>query len=109
MRLAKEYGLALRVSDRPLIEAVQQQGLPTNDHALLNSYELDPTSKSAYYARALRELPIGLSEWGVHPGLGTPELQALEPESWQVRQTDFDFLMSGQARQIIEQEEIVLL
>ena len=52
---------------------------------------------------------MGLSEWGVHPGLGTPELQTLEPESWQVRQTDFDFLMSGQARQIIEQEGIVLL
>jgi chitin disaccharide deacetylase len=50
-----------------------------------------------------------VSEWGVHPGLGTPELQALEPESWQVRQTDFDFLMSEQARQIIEQEGIVLL
>lgn len=109
VRLAKEYGLALRVSDRPLIEDLQQQGLPTNDHALLNSYEFDPASKSAYYTRALRELPVGLNEWGVHPGLGTPELQALEPESWQVRQTDFDFLMSEQARQIIEREGIVLL
>lgn len=109
LRLAKEYGLALRVTDQPLIEPLQQQGFPTNDHALLNSYELDLTSKAAYYANALRELPAGLSEWGVHPGLGTPELQALEPESWQVRQTDFDFLMSEQARQIIEQEGIVLL
>ena len=38
-----------------------------------------------------------------------PELQALEPESWQVRQADFDFLISRQAREIIEQEGIVLL
>ena len=52
---------------------------------------------------------MGLSEWGVHPGLSTPELQALEPENWQVRQTDFDFLMSREAREIIEQEGIVLL
>ena len=50
-----------------------------------------------------------LSEWAVHPGLGNAELQALEPESWQVRQADFDFLISRQAREIIEQEGIVLL
>ena len=55
---------------------------------------LDLVEKSAWYARALRELPGGLSEWAVHPALGTPEMQALEPESWQVRQTDFDFLIS---------------
>jgi hypothetical protein len=45
----------------------------------------------------------------VHPALATPEMQAIEPESWQVRQTDFDFLISQEARSIIEQEGIVLL
>jgi chitin disaccharide deacetylase len=110
--LAKEYGLALRVhkrSDRPVIAALQHQGLPTNDHDLLDSYALSTSEKSARYAQLLREIPVGLSEWAVHPGLGTPELQAIEPESWQVRQADFDFLMSRQAREIIQQEGIVLL
>ena len=110
--LAKEYGLALRVqerSDRPVIEALQRQGLPTNEHDMLDSYSLDIVEKSARYAQLLREIPVGLSEWAVHPGLGTPELQALEPGSWQVRQTDFDFLISRQAREIIQQEGIVLL
>jgi hypothetical protein len=36
-------------------------------------------------------------------------MQAIEPESWQVRQTDFDFLISQEARSMIEQEGIVLL
>ena len=106
---AKEYGLALRVHDRPVIETVQRQGLPTNDYDLLDSYALSSIEKSAHYAQMLRDLPVGLSEWAVHPGLGNAELQALEPESWQVRQADFDFLISRQAREIIAQEGIVLL
>ncbi len=107
--LAKEYGLALRVSNRPVIEALQRQGLPTNDYDMLDSYRLDIVGKSARYAQLLREVPVGLSEWAVHPGLGNAELQAIEPESWQVRQTDLDFLISREAREIIQQEGIVLL
>ena len=109
IKLAEEYGLAVRVFNRSTGEALQQRGLPTNDHDVLDSYRLDIVEKSAWYARALRELPSGLSEWAVHPALGTPEMQAIEPESWQVRSTDFDFLISQEASSIIEQEEIVLL
>jgi chitin disaccharide deacetylase len=109
VKLAKEYGLAVRVFDRATGEALRRQGLPTNDHDVLDSYRLDIVEKSAWYASALRELPIGLSEWAVHPALGTPEMQAIEPESWQTRPTDFDFLISQEARSIIEQEGIVLL
>ncbi len=107
--LAKEYGLAVRVSDRQVREALQRQGVPTNDHDFLDSYSLDIVEKSAKYATLLRELPMGLSEWAVHPGLGTPELHALEPSTWQVRQTDYDFLISRQAQELIRQEGIVLL
>jgi chitin disaccharide deacetylase len=109
IKLAEAYGLAVRVFHRSTGEALQQRGLPTNDHDVLDSYRLDIVEKSAWYARALRELPSGLSEWAVHPALGTPEMQAIEPESWQVRPTDLAFLISQEARSIIEQEEIVLL
>ena len=109
VKLAKEYGLAVRVFDRSTGEALQQKELPTNDHDVLDSYRLAIVEKSARYAQLLRDLPSGLSEWAVHPALGTPEMQAIEPESWQVRQTDFDFLTSPEARSIIEQEGIVLL
>ncbi len=109
VKLAEAYGLAVRVFHRSTGVTLQQRGLPTNDHDVLDSYRLDLVEKSAWYARALRELPSGLSEWAVHPALDTPEMQAIEPESWQVRSTDFDFLISPEARSIIEQEEIVLL
>jgi len=109
LRLAKEYGLALRVGGRSWIEKVQSQGFPTNDYDFLDSYSLDPVNKSARYAQLLRELPAGLSEWAVHPGLDNSELLALEPDENHFRQTDFDFWTSQQAKDIVREEGIILL
>lgn len=107
--LAKAYRLALRVSDQALVERLRRQGLPTNNHNLLDSFRLDLDGKQARYAQMLRELPAGLSEWAVHPGFGTAELQTIEPDGWQVRQTDYDFLVSPEAREIVDKEGIILL
>jgi len=107
--LAKEYGLALRVRGRPWIEQVQSQGLPTVDYDFLDSYMLGTVDKSARYAQLLRELPAGLSEWAVHPGLDSSELLAIEPDGNHSRQLDFDFLVSAEAPEIIRQEGIILL
>ncbi len=106
--LARAYGLALRAYTEPFIAKLQHDGYPTNDHPLLDSYELDTAQKSARYAAMLRALPVGLSEWAVHPGLGNAELQAAMP-SWQVRQTDFEFVMSPEAQAIVQEEGIMLV
>ena len=109
LSLAREYGLALRVAGRTWIEKVQGLGLPANDHDFLDSYLLDPLTKAARYAELLRVLPAGLSEWAIHPGLDTPELLAIEPGDNRSRQADFDFWTSQQARDIVEEEGILLL
>jgi predicted glycoside hydrolase/deacetylase ChbG (UPF0249 family) len=109
LRLARKYGLALRVAGRSWIEKLQSRGFPTNDYDFLDSYSLDPVNKAARYAELLHELPAGLSEWAVHPGLDSSELLAIEPNGNHIRQTDFDFLMSEQARDIIREEGIILL
>jgi predicted glycoside hydrolase/deacetylase ChbG (UPF0249 family) len=108
-RLAREYGLALRVASRSSIEKLQSLGLPTHDHDVLDSYLLDPVNKATRYAELLRELPVGLSEWAVHPGLDSSELLAIEPGGNHIRQTDFDFLTSQQAKDIVREEGIILL
>jgi predicted glycoside hydrolase/deacetylase ChbG (UPF0249 family) len=108
-RLAREYGLALRVRERFLIEKVQRQGLPSNDHDFLDSYLLDTRGKSARFAQLLRDLPVGLNEWAVHPGLEDGELRAIEPDGAAIRQADLDFLVSAEAREVIQQEGITLL
>ena len=109
IRLAREYGLALRVLGRSLIENLQSQGLPTIDYDFLDSYLMDPSTKSARYTQLLRELPTGLSEWALHPGLDNAELLALEPTGNHERQTDFDFCMSQGLKEILEDEGIILL
>lgn len=107
--LAREYGLALRVGGPALVERLQRQGLPTNEHDLLDSFRIDLADKPARYAQMLRDLPVGLSEWAVHPGLDSDEAQAIDPDGWPVRHSDFEFLISPEAREIIQQEGIILL
>lgn len=108
-KLAREYGLALRVREQALIDKVHRQGLPVNDYDFLDSYELGSTGKAALYAQLLRELPAGLSEWAVHPGLADAELLTIEPDGAPIRQADLDSMISAQVRDVIQKEGIVLL
>ena len=109
LKLAREYGLALRVRELPLIDKVQRMGLPCNDFDFLDSYGLETEGKPTRYVQLLRELPMGLSEWAVHPGLDNAELRAIDPGGAAVRQADLDSMLSAQVREVIEQEGIILL
>ena len=111
VNLAREYGLAMRVHFRSSIESLRGQSLPTVDHDVLDSYHMvpDPSQKPARYAELLRTLPPGLTEWAVHPSMGNAESQALEPGNWRVRRADFDYVMSQEARDVMNEEGIVLL
>jgi predicted glycoside hydrolase/deacetylase ChbG (UPF0249 family) len=106
--LAEEYGLAVRVWLEPGRQRLRQRGLPVVDHEFLDSFGLDTDGKSAAYAQLLRDLPVGLSEWAVHPGLGNEESQAIDPGGWRVRGTDYEFLTSPQASELLRQEGIVV-
>jgi predicted glycoside hydrolase/deacetylase ChbG (UPF0249 family) len=107
--LAKEYGLALRVMSQPFVDKVHQMGLPTVDHGVLDSFAISLNDKSARYAILLRYLPVGLSEWAVHPGLDSADARMIDPRGWRVRWSDFEFLTSPRARAIIDEEGITLL
>ncbi len=109
LELAKEFGLALRVDDRSSAERCRAEGLPVSDHGVLDSYGLGWDDKSAKYVALLRALPTGLNEWAIHPSLGDAEAQAMEPTSWRVRKADFDFLVSREARDIVNEQGITLL
>lgn len=99
----------MRVIGRSAINNLQNQGFPACDYDFLDSYHLDPRTKSARYAQLLREFPAGLNEWADHPGLDNQELLALEPAGRHERQSDFDFWISQQAKEIIREEGIILL
>ena len=106
--LARRYGLPLRAGGALHIERLRQLGVPTTDHEPLDSYRLPVQDKPHIFHQLLRELPPGVSEWAVHPGTPSAELQAITP-TWPVRQTDYDFLLSSEAQQLVQEEGIILL
>lgn len=106
--LAVEYGLAVRVWLEPGRQSMRRRGLPVTDNDFLDSFSLDIEGKAARYAQMLRDLPAGLNEWAVHPSLGDKESQAVD-DGWLVRRTDYEFLTSPQAREVVQQEDIAVI
>ncbi|MFD4834906.1 polysaccharide deacetylase family protein [Streptomyces uncialis] len=108
VELAAEYGLAVRVWLGTGRRTMRRRGLPVIDNDFLDSFSLDIEGKADRYAQMLRDLPAGLNEWAVHPGLGDKESQAVD-DGWPVRRTDHEFLTSPQAREVLQQEGIAVL
>jgi predicted glycoside hydrolase/deacetylase ChbG (UPF0249 family) len=69
---------------------------------------LDVDTKASHYLQLLHELPAGLSEWAVHPGLGDLASRKID-KGWRVRHTDLEFLISPEARDAVRQEGIVII
>ncbi|MGV9269640.1 polysaccharide deacetylase family protein [Kitasatospora sp. NPDC003701] len=106
--LAAEYGLAVRVWLDPARRTMRKRGLPVTDNDFLDSFSLGIEGKAARYVQMLRDLPAGLNEWAVHPSLGDEESQAVD-SGWPVRRTDYEFLTSQQARDVLQQEDIAVI
>ena len=109
MALAKEYGLAARVWLDDGRRKAREHGKPVIDNPFLDSYAISLGDKVATYERMLRDLPAGLTEWAIHPAQGTDEWQRIEPTGRRIRQTDYAFLTSPRAREIIDQEGITVI
>jgi predicted glycoside hydrolase/deacetylase ChbG (UPF0249 family) len=92
----------------PARHKLRQQGLPVVDHEFLDSFRLDIDGKPARYATLLHDLPAGLNEWAVHPALGDEQSQKIDP-GWRVRRTDYEFLISPQASELLKHERIVVI
>jgi chitin disaccharide deacetylase len=108
LALAEEYRLAARVWLEPSRRTARQLGLPVVDHDFVDSFSLDVDTKARRYLQLLHELPAGLSEWAVHPGLGDVASRRID-KGWRVRHTDLEFLISPEARDAVRQERIMII
>jgi chitin disaccharide deacetylase len=108
LMLAEEHDLAVRLWLGRGRDIARRRGHPVIDHPFLDSFQLDVEGKADRYATLLRSLPVGLSEWAVHPA-AAHEPSAAGPSGWRVRSTDHQFLVSAQARELVEAEGIVLI
>ena len=107
--LADEYGLATRVWLDPARAELRGRGVPVTDNAFLDSFALDVEGKSARYVELLRALPPGLTEWAVHPGLPDTGWAAIEGPGARVRSSDYEFLVSPMAREVLAAEHITVI
>ncbi|MEV0590594.1 ChbG/HpnK family deacetylase [Nonomuraea cavernae] len=108
LRLLDDRGHAVRVWLQPGRQRMRDQGLPVVDNPFLDSFSLAVQDKALTYSRLLRDLPAGLSEWAVHPSLGTQETHAID-SGWLVRRTDYEFLTSAAARELLRDQEIIVI
>ena len=116
-RLAREYGMAIRAGSPHLVRTLLKKGLPVAEHGVLDTGRIPPEQKATALATKLRELPAGLSEWALHPGIATDELRAVmadprvpgvtgTPEG---RQSDFDAAVSEEIARIVAAEGIQII
>jgi chitin disaccharide deacetylase len=109
MALAAEHGLAARVWLDGGLRKARERRKPVIDNPFLDSFSIRTQNRAEVLARMLRDLPAGLSEWAVHPAHGTDRWQAIEPTGWEVRQSDYEFLTSPRAREIVDEEGITVI
>jgi hypothetical protein len=107
--LARQQHWAVRVHEPARARELCGLGLPVAEHGVLDSYRLEPVGKPQHYRQLLRDLPVGLSEWAVHPAVDRPRLREMEPGDWQRRSSDYEFLVSPEAREAIESEGVTLV
>ncbi len=109
LRLCEEHGLAMRVNNPEQRKSLISAGKPANDTPIIDGYSLPVDEKNAFWARKLGELPPGFHQWAAHVSTGDAEAQAMEPDAWRVRKTDFDFFTSAEAKELIEANGIILV
>jgi len=96
LRLALEYGLAMRAGGGPARDLLRRRGLPAVDHDVLDSFRLEFDGKFDRYQQLLRVLPAGLTEWAVHPAACDAGVGG----------SDLEFLVSPQAADTVRREHI---
>ncbi len=109
LQLCDEYGFAMRVNNPDLRDTLIAAGKPANDTPIIDGYGLPVEEKNAIWARMLGELQPGFHQWAAHVSTGDSEAQAMEPNAWRVRKTDFDFFTSDEAKNLIADHKIELV
>jgi predicted glycoside hydrolase/deacetylase ChbG (UPF0249 family) len=118
LHLGYEYGLPVFVardwfSQFPYLQRSLTSRDVVIDHTITIGVEISPHEWSAYYRRAIENLQPGVTQFVIHPGLNTAELQAIFgiSPSWgaEWRQRDFDFFTSEEFRHLLAKHDIKLI
>jgi len=121
LKLAKEYGIPCRITKAfNLLVSNQQefkQFIADNKEVFVmvdQNFTISPgeyqEGSAKLYISALKSMKPGLTQFLIHTAYDNPEMRAITVDhpNWGAawRQTDFDFFMSDECRNIIEEENI---
>lgn len=119
LRLGRDYHLPILVARNWLTYWPYLQELLTPrdviiDHIVfMERSNVAPQEWSPYYRRVIENLPAGITQFVIHPGLDTAELQAFFTGRWSWdavwRQLDFDFFTSDEFRHLLAFHDIRLI
>lgn len=119
LRLGRDYHLPIFVardwfSHFPYLQRLLTPRDAVIDHIVtIGEDEIPPQEWSTFYQRAVENLQPGITQFVIHPGLDTAELQAFFTgrQSWGAawRQRDFDFFTSDEFRHLLAFHDIKLI
>jgi predicted glycoside hydrolase/deacetylase ChbG (UPF0249 family) len=118
LRLGREYRLPVFVArnwfaECPYLELSLTQNEIVIDHTITVEPEITPEECSRFYRDAIENLPTGVTELVIHPGLNDPELRAFSADRWTWgaawRQRDFDFFTSAEFKALLAENHIRLI
>ncbi len=87
------------------IEALTAMGLPMVDNVTFVPYA-PGEDHVAHTQQFLKQLPPGLTYLIIHPSVDTPELRAIIPEGWQVRDAEYRTFCDERLRVTLHDEGI---
>jgi predicted glycoside hydrolase/deacetylase ChbG (UPF0249 family) len=118
LRLGRDYRLPVFVARNwftqwPYLERSLTQMDTVIDHTITIEPEIPPKEWPGFYRHAIENLPTGVTEFVIHPGLDDPELRAFSTDrpTWGAawRQRDFDFFTSVEFRALLVKHSIRLI